>query len=107
MTKVAKLVRDKIPEIIKKDGRIPIVRQIHGDDLRLALTEKLQEEVQEFIGAKNDNEKLEELADILEVVFGLTKHLGVSQEEIMSLRTEKRDARGGFDNGVFYEGCKD
>lgn len=107
MAKVAKLVRDKIPEIIKQDGRVPLVRQIHGDDLKLALTEKLQEEVQEFIGAKNDSEKLEELADVLEVVFGITKHLGYSQEELMSLRAEKREARGGFDNGIFYEGCKD
>lgn len=107
MAKVAKLVRDKIPEIIKQDGRVPIIRQISGDDLKTALAEKLQEEVQEFIGAKNDNEKLEELADILEVVFGLTKHLGFRQEDLLVLCTKKREARGGFENGVFYEGCKE
>jgi predicted house-cleaning noncanonical NTP pyrophosphatase (MazG superfamily) len=60
-----KLVKDKIPEVIKKRGKSFIVRQVKDDEKFTLLKEKLTEEVQEFF----QDENLEELADIMEVLY--------------------------------------
>jgi predicted house-cleaning noncanonical NTP pyrophosphatase (MazG superfamily) len=107
MTKpAAKLVRDKIPEIIRQDGRVPVIRIIEGTTLVDALNTKLLEEHQEFLSAHDDKAKLEELADLMEVVFGLAKQFGATREDLLILADQKRDARGGFDQGYFFEGCQ-
>lgn len=108
MTKpAAKLVRDKIPDIIRQDGRVPIVRVIEGTTLTEALNTKLFEEHQEFLAANDEKAKLEELADLMEVIFGLAKQFGATREEVLALGDSKRLARGGFEMGYFYEGCKE
>jgi len=40
-----KLVRDRIPEIIQADGKVPLCTTVTGDDLRAALEEKAREEI--------------------------------------------------------------
>ncbi|MBV1822093.1 nucleoside triphosphate pyrophosphohydrolase, partial [Bacteroidales bacterium MSK.15.36] len=62
-----KLVRDNIPEIIEKDGKKFDIRYAHKEELISLLEAKLQEEAKEFFEDKN----LEELADLMEVIFGL------------------------------------
>jgi len=62
-----RLVRDKIPEIIKESGKIPITRIADEEEYKTALKEKLLEEVKEFNGSGD----LEELADVLEVIHYL------------------------------------
>ena len=95
-----KLVRDKIPEIIEADGRKCDVRIVSNkDELYYLLAKKLHEEVDEFIEDKN----LEELADIMEVLFGLAKNLGYSEEDLLNKREQKRQERGGFSEGVVLE----
>lgn len=91
-----KLVRDKIPEIIKEAGKTCNIRYADEKEQLKLLEEKLQEEVSEYIEAKN----LEELADIMEVLFGLAKNLGVSEEGLLKCREDKRSQRGGFEEGV-------
>ena len=89
-----KLVRDKIPEIIDIDYKI-----CDFEKFRL-LQKKLQEEVNEFLA---DNRNIDELADIMEVVFAIADILGVSEEELLKVRTEKREKRGGFEQGIFLK----
>lgn len=91
-----KLVRDKIPEIIKVSGKNCNIRYVDEKEQLKLLEEKLQEEVSEYIETKN----LEELADIMEVLFGLAKNLGFSEEELLKCREDKRSQRGGFEEGV-------
>ncbi|MBV1821012.1 nucleoside triphosphate pyrophosphohydrolase, partial [Bacteroidales bacterium MSK.15.36] len=62
-----KLVRDNIPEIIEKDGKKFDIRYAQKEELISLLEAKLQEEAKEFSEDKN----LEELADLMEVIFGL------------------------------------
>lgn len=100
----AKLVRDKIPDIIRNDGRKPIVKVISGNQLADALNQKLLEEHREFLDAPDGAKKLEELADLLEVIYGLANQIGVSKEELFNTCDEKRSARGGFVKGLFLEG---
>jgi predicted house-cleaning noncanonical NTP pyrophosphatase (MazG superfamily) len=59
--KYNKLIRDNIPEIIKKDNKIPLIHKASNKEYSEKLIEKLLEEVEEF---KKEN-KEEEMADIL------------------------------------------
>ena len=92
-----KLVRDKIPEIIEKQGQKPTIRIMEEEEYIQALEQKLDEEVGEFHRDKNT----EELADILEVVFALAKTLDCSVDELMQVYQKKHDTRGGFEQRIF------
>lgn len=94
-----KLVRDKIPQIIEKQGNKYDIRIAEKDEHYELLEAKLQEEVKEFLDDKN----LEELADVMEVLYGLADNLGYSEEELNSKRLEKREERGGFGEGIVLE----
>ena len=60
---MGKLVRDRIPEIIRADGREPEVRVLSATDYLAALNEKLLEEAHELKGAEPES-RLEEAADV-------------------------------------------
>jgi predicted house-cleaning noncanonical NTP pyrophosphatase (MazG superfamily) len=92
-----KLVRDKIPEIIRQNGGEPIIRTLNDDEFTACLHKKLDEEVAEFHQDRN----VQELADILEVVYALASDLGISREMLMDVYEEKHARRGGFSDKVF------
>ncbi|MBI2668852.1 nucleoside triphosphate pyrophosphohydrolase [Candidatus Woesearchaeota archaeon] len=94
-----KLVRDKIPEIIQRDGKKPIISIADEKEYRLKLREKLQEEVDEFL----DSENVEELADILEVVYALADVEKVTTAELEKIREKKEQERGGFRKRIILE----
>lgn len=91
-----KLVRDKIPQIIKESGRKCDIEMVPKEEHTKLLEEKLKEEVNEFLEDKN----LEELADVMEVLFGLAQSLGYSEDDLMKKRMAKRNERGGFKEGI-------
>ena len=97
-----KLVRDRIPEIIAKNGQIAEVNVLSNEEYLLHLETKLDEEVVEYHRDKN----LEELADILEVVYALADEIG-SREELMTIYDQKHDARGGFEKRYFLVSTSD
>ncbi|WP_026886879.1 nucleoside triphosphate pyrophosphohydrolase [Clostridium beijerinckii] len=97
-----KLVRDKIPEIIKADGRECDIEVVTKEEKYELLEVKLKEEVNEFLEDKN----LEELADVMEVLFGLADSLGFSEEELIKARDKKREERGGFKEGIVLKSTK-
>ena len=97
-----KLVRDKIPEIITKNGETPIVRTLEKDEYKKELTKKLQEEVTEYL----ESYDVLELADIEEVLRALVELSGVSYEDFDKMRKEKVEKRGAFKNRVFLESTK-
>ncbi len=92
-----KLVRDKIPEIIRSQGETPNVRILEDAEYSLQLDKKLDEEVGEFHRERN----LQELADILEVVLALSENLGYTREQLMEEYRRKHDSRGGFRQRIF------
>ena len=92
-----KLVRDKIPEIIRQKGDIPKTVTLDDEAYFQCLNQKLKEEVDEYFEAYDT----EELADILEVVYAIAKYKGLSIDELTNMRLKKRNDRGGFDERVF------
>ena len=91
-----KLVRDKIPEVIRQAGKQPVTDTLSHETMAVALDQKLQEEVQEYL----ESSSVEEMADVLEVLHGIAFHKGISWEEVESVRVHKRDERGGFEKGI-------
>ncbi len=92
-----KLVRDKIPDIIMRRGDKPVTQILDAAAYRRELRRKLQEEVAEF----GESGEVEELADVLEVVYALAAAEGVSQFELEEKRERKLRKRGGFEQRVF------
>lgn len=99
MMRYNKLVRDKIKEIIEKEGKIPVIHIAHEQEYSQRLKEKLMEEVQEFLSAPTD----EELADILEVVYALAELGGLSPAQLEKKRQEKAKGRGTFSKRIILD----
>jgi predicted house-cleaning noncanonical NTP pyrophosphatase (MazG superfamily) len=92
-----KLIRDKIPEIIESKGGKADIRTLSDEEYLVYLEAKLDEEVGEYHRDKN----VEELADILEVVYTLADSIGCSKEELIKIYQKKHDDRGGFEKKLF------
>ncbi len=97
-----KLVRDKIPEIIKSNGDEPITRVLTDDEYKIELEKKLNEEYQEVLSATG-KDRIEELADMLEIMKYLAKLENATLEEIIAIAKEKGAKRGTFENKIFLE----
>ena len=94
-----KLVRDRIPEIIKADGKTCKTRILSDDEYIEALETKLNEEVAEYLSDKS----LEEMADVLEVLQAICIARGYSLDDLETLRAKKAEERGGFAEKIFLE----
>lgn len=97
--KYNKLIRDKIPEIIKNKGKVPITHLAKDKEYWQKLKEKLQEEVDEFMKDENS----EELADILEVVYAICDYKKINKRELEQLRKKKVKERGGFRDKIILD----
>lgn len=98
-----KLVRDNIPEIIKgnNDGEA-VTRILNDDEYKKALEDKLYEEYQEVLDASGED-RLEELADMLEIMISLAKIEKANLEKIIEKAKKKKAKRGGFDKKLYLE----
>lgn len=96
-----KLVRDKIPDIIKDSGKRPMYRSVHGRDEHLVfLRNKMVEEVDEFVTTPC----IEEAADMYEVLVSFCRFYDLSFEDVIKVAMRKRIERGGFMGGIVLEG---
>ena len=102
MRKYNKLVRDKIPEIIKSNNEIPIIKVLSDCDYKKELEKKLYEEYQEVISASG-KDRIEELADMVEVIKYLAICENSSFEEVIEVGKIKSLKRGGFDDKIYLE----
>ena len=94
-----KLVRDKIPEIIEVSGKTCETEILSDEDYLQMLDKKLDEELAEY----HQEQNLEELANLLEVLYATAKARGYSIEELEQVRNEKKKARGGFDEKILLK----
>jgi predicted house-cleaning noncanonical NTP pyrophosphatase (MazG superfamily) len=91
-----KLIRDRIPELLDADGVPYEVAELDGGAFRSALLVKLGEEAAEMAAADVRDERVKELADLLEVIDTLMVVEGIGWDEVRSVQRERRAARGGF-----------
>lgn len=96
-----KLVRDRIPEIIRASNEIPVTRILDAPEFVDALKAKLLEEADELIHAQDIESVIAEAADVLEVVQSLCAANGVALEHVVALQDKKRAERGGFKDRIY------
>lgn len=99
LQKYDKAIRDRIPEIIAADGNQCNIEKVSDETFLKYLELKLVEESNEFITSGS----LEEIADLLEVVYRIIELKGASFEEIEELREIKKYERGGFDENLILK----
>ena len=94
-----KLVRDKITDIIKRQGREPVFRVLDDKEYVEKLIDKLCEEVDEFDQDRN----ADEMADIIEVLNALMDALRMSPAQLKKSRRKKALTRGVFKKRIYLE----
>lgn len=102
MPSYKKLVRDRIPEIIEIDGKKPITHILDEATYLSELDRKLNEECAEY----QESKSLEELADMLEVMYAIAEARGYSVAELEAVRKEKAAERGGFRDRIYLDGVE-
>ncbi|HTP56690.1 MAG TPA: nucleoside triphosphate pyrophosphohydrolase [Candidatus Paceibacterota bacterium] len=94
-----KLVRDKVPGRIRAGGETPKTHVASPAEFRAALRSKLREEVDEYLVSGD----IEELADIMEVVYALAALEGCGPEQLEGWRQRKLAYAGGFSERIILE----
>ena len=95
-----KLVRDKIPENIRTGGERVLSVKLERGILLDALRSKLVEEALEAKDAQDEEQIMEELADVEQIICSILSQIGRPREELEQMRMKKQEKRGGFDEGL-------
>ena len=98
-----KLVRDKIPEIIEATGKTCHVQVLSKEEYLHMADAKLDEELAEYHMDGN----VEELADLMEVIYACANARGVSAEALDAIRQEKAAKRGAFEKRLLLTAVYD
>lgn len=101
MTFIEKLIRDRLPDIMRAKGIVVDERILDQEEFVLRLKDKLLEEADEVHECQNVEDLIEELADVLEVIQSIAKATGLSMQQIEHKRLEKLQERGGFDGKIY------
>ncbi|MEK7660001.1 MAG: nucleoside triphosphate pyrophosphohydrolase [Patescibacteria group bacterium] len=97
--KFNKLVRDKIPHIIRAKGEVPLTHIANEKEYWEKLNQKLLEEVAEWV----DAESIEEMADIFEVITAILEYKKWELESVVAVQKKKREERGGFSERIILD----
>lgn len=98
-----KLIRDRIPEIIAKDGKSCKTRVLSLEEYKTALRNKLNEEMKEYQEAYD----IHELADVQEIIDALVVAEGLTEEQFRAIQKAKRDSNGAFNKRLYLESVDD
>lgn len=90
--KYNKLVRDRIPEIIEDSGKTCVTEILSDAEYLRMVDAKLDEELAEY----HKDQNIEELADLIEVIYAAAIARGYTLEQLEQVRAEKAAKRGGF-----------
>ncbi len=93
-----KLIRDKVPEIMKAKGEMPKTHVAGDEEYARLLIAKLIEEAHEY----RLKPSAEELGDILEVVHALAQQYG-GFEKVDDVRKKKTAERGNFSQKIVLD----
>ena len=96
-----KLIRDKIPEKIKSKGCNLKIKTLNELLFETELLKKVGEEASALPVAKNNEELISELADILDVIDEIKKFKNITDEQLKTAQKVNFDKKGGFDQRLF------
>lgn len=94
--KYSKLVRDHIPEIIEASGKTCVTEILSDDEYLRMIDAKLDEELTEY----HKDQNIEELADLMEVIYAAAIARGYTIEQLEEIRAEKAEKRGAFQKKI-------
>lgn len=97
--KYKKLVRDRIPEIIEASGKTCVTEILSDADYLRMVDAKLDEELAEY----HEDQNIEELADLIEVIYAAAKARGYTLEQLETVRAEKAGKRGAFEKKILLK----
>lgn len=101
-----KLVRDRIPEIIKEKGSECETHVLSEEEFKAALRKKVGEEASALPECSRA-ELISEIADIHAVLEALQEAEGITDEELTEALDANEDRKGGFDKRLFLEWSSD
>lgn len=90
-----RVVRDKIPELVREAGHDVAFREVGGEDRPRFLKQKVAAEAHELLRADVGKEK-EEIADVLEALEAFILSRSFDREDLKRIKDAKRKRRGGF-----------
>ena len=98
-----KLVRDRIPEIIQKEGNTADIIILSEESFIQAIKEKLIEEATEVCNAQNRDDILSELADLQEVMDTIKQLYNINTLEVNTIQAVKALQRGKFEKRLYLK----
>ena len=101
--KYNKLIRDLIPDIIHANGQVCITEELSSEKYLEMVDAKLDEELAEY----HKDQNLEELADLLEVIYAATEARGFTREQLEQVRADKEGKRGAFRKRLLLREVRD
>jgi len=96
-----KLIRDKIPEIIKRSGGDFKIKKLKAKDFEKELIKKVGEEADGLISAKTKEKFILELTDVLDVIQEIKRFKRISNRQIENAQKESNKRKGGFKKRLF------
>ena len=94
-----KLVRERIPEIITESGKSCTTEILTDAEYLKMIDSKLDEELAEY----HKDQNVEELADLIEVIYAAAKARGYTLEQLENVRAEKAAKRGAFEKKILLK----
>lgn len=96
-----KLIRDKIPDVMRKNGAAFKIKRLGKKAFVQALLTKVGEEASALPGQTKKSEIISELADTLDVIRAIQKVLKIPDREILKAQKAALKRKGWFDKKIF------
>ena len=101
MIKYNKIVRDKIPQIIRiTGGKCKTRITVDREETVTYLIAKIKEEAEELEKATTKGGVMEELADLLECIYAIADNHYISLHKVLLMAEDKAVRKGKFTKGV-------
>ncbi len=99
MEKMKKLIRDKIPNIIKGYK----LKKFSPNEYKKEIKKKLIEKSRKVYKSDNKLNLIEEIADVIEVLNSIIYTYKLDINEIDNVCIDKHNKKGGFEKGYYIE----
>lgn len=100
---IGMLVRDKLPDQIRGEGKVREVRRIGGAEHEIALCDRI---VEELIALRETGDP-RRLAEVQQLVNDLMRYFCTTPDDVEMVRSSRERAEGGYSRGYVLESVDD